>query len=94
MAMDAKAWVWEYAESEAGRALAEKRFTTVSEGGVVVYRREEVGVMFDVLDAGTGMAPRLLTDGVSVHIYRKGVDAEDALALAFEHLSAFIATLA
>lgn len=83
----------EYQDSEAGRALGRRNLQAVSEGGVVVSRANHLGVVLDVLDAGTGMAPRFLTDAVKVYVYRPGVDAEDALTLSFATLADFLKAL-
>lgn len=84
--------VHEYGSSEAGQAAAVKGFTAVAAGGLVVLRLERFGVVADVLDVDTGMAPRMLTDAVEVRISR-GYEVEDALVMKFGTLSAFLATL-
>lgn len=89
--MGTKALIQEYAETEAGRALAAKGFKAVYVGGGLVFSRcHRLGVCADVI-ADTGTAPRNLTDAVEVRVCDG--DQDDALVLSFPHLSGFLATL-
>lgn len=89
--MKVNALIQEYAETEAGRALAAKGFKAVYVGGgLVVQRGTRLGVYVDVV-ADTGTAPRALTDAVEAR-FSDG-DQDDAWVLSFPRLSDFLATL-
>lgn len=89
--MNVKALVKEYAETEAGKALAAKGFRPVYVGGgLVVMRGKRLDVYVDVV-ADTGTAPRLGTDAVEARF--SVWDRDDAWVLSFPHLSDFLAAL-